>query len=301
MNIKQTPPVQILPPQPEHIAGLRILWKEAFDDTDAFLDVFFSTAFAPNRCLCILNDNTVIAALYWFECEYLSQPLAYIYAVATAKAYRGMGLCRQLLAAAHSTLKQQGYLGALLVPGSETLFDFYKKAGYQTTCYRHIFQYDLNTSANNCCRTKQISPTASLAVASIFTLNQISASEYATLRKNFLPPESVLQEKENLHFMQKQLNFYSGEHCLAAVAITEQTLYCAEFLYTDCIDTTTLASECSLPNHSCNQDLFHDLLCYFNCTSGVFCTPGNTSPFAMYYPLNDSNVKTPTYFAFAFD
>ena len=301
-SIVSDTPIQIIHPQPKHIASLRILWKEAFGDTDAFLDVFFSTAFAPERCLCILIKNNITAALYWFECEYSNHPLAYIYAVATAKAYRGRGLCRQLLAATHSTLTQQGYIGALLVPGNETLFDFYKKAGYQTTCYRHIYQYNQNagvayaSTMNQAFLASHTGHAQSISDTSTFLVKQISATEYASLRKNFLPPDSVFQEKETIAFLQTQLKFYSGENFLAAVAITEQKLYCPELLYTD----TIVSSKNIRSGNSINHDLMSQLLSYFGCINGIFCSPGGNSPFAMYYSLN-TTIKAPKYFAFAFD
>ena len=37
----------IKPPSKEEIPQLRTLWQEAFGDSDAFLDIFFSNAFAP--------------------------------------------------------------------------------------------------------------------------------------------------------------------------------------------------------------------------------------------------------------
>lgn len=311
MNINQAPnkcntPFQILHPETVHITGLRTLWKEAFGDEDTFLDLFFSTAFAPERCLCILIENNVAAALYWFQCEYSNQPLAYIYAVATAKVYRGRGLCQQLLTATHSTLKRQGYVGAVLVPGSETLFDFYKKTGYQTACYRNTYHYDLHTCmaqapiVNQTFSANQTSDMPSLSAASIFPMKEISATEHAALRKDFLPLDSILQEKENLAFLQTQLKFYSGENFLIAVTIIDQgqTLYCPELLYTD---TTAILSNDSLPDNYCRQDLMDYLLSYFGCNHGIFCTPGGDSPFAMYYPLNNSTDKKPHYFAFAFD
>ena len=298
--------VQIAHPNPWHITGLRTLWKEAFGDEDTFLDTFFSTAFAPERCLCILHEENVISALYWFECEYLNQPLAYIYAVTTAKTYRGMGLCRQLLTAVHATLKQQGYIGTLLVPGSESLFDFYKKAGYKTTCYRHMYQYNLNIQSDHASVLKQTHPdTVSLSAASVSPIKQLSAAEYATLRKNFLPSDSILQEKENLAFLQTQLNFYSGEDFLMAVRITDQRIYCPEFLYTKRYTSSDTSSDTSSKNSlsetPCIHSLINKVLSYFNCTGGVFCTPGVTSPFAMYYSLNTHSFQEPAYFAFAYD
>ena len=49
-------------PTDAEISGLRQLWKEAFGDTDGFLDAFFSTGFSPERCLYAGEGGTVAAA-----------------------------------------------------------------------------------------------------------------------------------------------------------------------------------------------------------------------------------------------
>jgi hypothetical protein len=67
------------------IPALRGLWKEAFGDSDDFLDMFWRTAFSYDRCRCVTVDGEVAAALYWFDCECRGERVAYIYAVATAK------------------------------------------------------------------------------------------------------------------------------------------------------------------------------------------------------------------------
>ena len=64
-------------PISEQIPQLRILWKEAFGDSDNFLDIFYSTAFSPERCLCATIGCELAAMAYWFDCE----DYAYIYAV----------------------------------------------------------------------------------------------------------------------------------------------------------------------------------------------------------------------------
>ena len=76
-------------PAENAIPQLRGLWKEAFGDEDAFLDAFFATGFSPDRCRCVTVDGQLAAALYWFDCSWEEKPLAYLYAVATGKAYRG--------------------------------------------------------------------------------------------------------------------------------------------------------------------------------------------------------------------
>ena len=81
-------------PNVEQTAWLRRLWKEAFGDSDAFLDRFFTIAYSPDRCRCVTADGRVTAALYWFDCDCQGEKLAYLYAVATAQDCRGRGLCR---------------------------------------------------------------------------------------------------------------------------------------------------------------------------------------------------------------
>ena len=51
-------------PAKEQIPQLRKLWQEAFGDTDAFLDIFFSAAFDAERCRCVMTQGQVAAALY---------------------------------------------------------------------------------------------------------------------------------------------------------------------------------------------------------------------------------------------
>jgi len=253
MNISQ--------PDAKHIPLLRALWKEAFGDTDAFLDAFFSTAFSPKRCRCVFKDHMPIAALYWFDCEYEKQPVAYLYAIATAASHRSQGLCTQLMKDTHHYLKSLGYSGALLVPGESSLFDFYKQLGYTTTCYLQEF----TCTAEN----QSLSP------------RPLSCDEYASLRRKYLPADSVVQEGENLAFLQAEVDFYAGEDFLLAARISGNRLYGVELL----------------GNTGIAPGLIHAL----NCTEGVFRTPGSAKPFAMYLPLSQDMQASPSYLGFAFD
>lgn len=248
-------------PHVSQIPALRALWKEAFADTDEFLDLFFRKAFYPGRCRCIFNNTQIVAALYWFDCQYENQPIAYIYAVATAKSYRGQGLCQKLLTDTHHYLTALGYSGALLVPGNETLFSLYHKMGY-----------------NICSTIKQFECNATLEELPFY---KIASFEYAKLRKELLPKRSVLQENENLDFLQTQMNFYMGPGFLLAAHGENNTLYGAELL----------------GDISIAPAITHSL----GYTKGIFRTAGSGKPFAMYYPLGNNALAPPSYFAFAFD
>ena len=74
------------------ITDLKKLWKQAFGDSDAFLDTFFSVAYCPARSQQLTQDGRLAAMLYWFDCHLAGRKLAYIYAVATDPDHRGRGL-----------------------------------------------------------------------------------------------------------------------------------------------------------------------------------------------------------------
>ena len=63
--------------KPRDIGALRRLWQEAFGDEDAFLDTFFATAFSPERCRCAVEGDSLLGALYWFDCICGGKTLAY--------------------------------------------------------------------------------------------------------------------------------------------------------------------------------------------------------------------------------
>ena len=176
---------------------LRNLWLEAFRDEEEFLDIFYAHGFNPDRCRCITLDGKVVAALYWFDCRANGQPMAYLYAIATAKSHRGKGLCRALLENTHNHLKYLGYAGAILVPGEEKLFKMYEKLGY-TTC-ASITRFS--------CGAEQTPA----------MLRKIDREEYAHLRREYLPVNGVVQEGDALTFLENLADFYAGEDFLLTV------------------------------------------------------------------------------------
>lgn len=241
--------------------GLRRLWKEAFADTDKFLDAFEKTAFCADRCRCVTVGSEVVSVLYWFDCLFQGAPVAYLYAVATAKAYRGRGFCHELMENTHQHLRQLGYEGAILVPGSGELFLLYKGIGYQA-----------------CSTIREISCTASDEKVS---LRRVGETEYASRRRELLPAGGIIQENENLHFLQTQAQFYTGEDFILAARIENEKLCGIELL-----GETSKASE---------------IVGSLSCKSGTFRVPGTGKRFAMYRKLSASTLPAPSYFGLAFD
>ena len=298
--------MKIISPEKQHIPALRFLWKEVFGDTEDFLDNFFYTAFSPRRCFCIFSENKAIAALYWFDCEYKGKTVAYLYAIATAEEYRGQGLCHELMSHTHAYLENHGYTGTILVPGEPSLFRFYRGMGYET-----------------CCQRKKIKCTAPYAdtVPSGFSLTTITKEVFASLRRDFLPENGIIQEGVNIDFLETHCSFYAGADYLLTV---EGHGIDATFDKYTCPSSPLLGLEL-LGNVAAAPQILQAL----GYTEGVFHVPGDVdftsgfdsagsfdsagdfdfaddfplhrNFFAMYKPLGGNNITKPEYLGFAFD
>lgn len=248
-------------PQLANIPALWSLWQEAFGDGREFIEVFEKNAFSPERCRAVIDGGNVVAALYWFDCIYLGRKIAYIYAVATAKDQRGRGICRKLMEDTHLHLARLGYAGAILVPGSEKLFDFYERIGYHTCAY---------ISEMKCSASDEKTE-----------IRKISADEYAALRRKLIPQGGVLQENENMRFLQAQAELWRGESFLLAARREGEVLFGLELLG-ETMKTSAIINT-------------------LGCREGRFRIPGGDKAFAMYFPLTDFKEDAPSYFGLAFD
>ena len=238
-------------PNSSHISQLRQLWKTAFGDGDDFLDMFYSTAYAPHRCRCVLDEDRVAAVLYWFDCTCEGQKLAYIYAVATDPDYRNQGLCRRLMGNTHDHLKAQGYAGAMLLPQDSGLRRMYAGMGYEPCTSLREFEC--------------------AAAGEPAALRELTAEGYAALRIPLLPVGSVIQEKENLSYLAAYTKFYQGQDFLAVVYQDGDLFICYEFLG--------------------NVTKIPAFLQALGAKSGTIRMPGQGKPFAMYTSFTHNSPK----------
>ena len=169
----------------EDIPRLTQLWQEAFSDPPAFIQGFFQAGFDPRRSAVA---GSGAGALYWFDCRFSGKKIAYIYAVATKKEYRGRGICRELMAYAHKALQEQGYAGAILVPADEGLAGMYEKMGYRAIP---------DTPFAGRCGHRPLQE-----------LVEITGAEYGQLRRGFLPEGGVEHGQTAFSYMATFLKFY---------------------------------------------------------------------------------------------
>ena len=246
---------------PDLLPQLKSLWHTAFGDSMDFIDLFFSTGYAPERSRCITENGKVLSVLYWLDCFYEGQKMAYIYAVATDPAHQGKGLFRKLSEDTRALLTQQGYAAELLMPGDDGLRQMYAKMGYTTVCSARQFT----------CARKEAPPVP---------IAPISGAQYAALRPQYLPSGSVIQEGENLDYLASYAEFYRGEDFLLTASVWEGKLNGMELL----------GNIAAAPG----------ILSALGIDTGTFRTPGGNTPTAMSRPLKN-DVKMPEYMAFLFD
>lgn len=232
-------------PAASQIPQLRLLWQEAFADTDGFLDIFFHRAFAFDRCRCVTKDGRVVAALYWFDCRWQEKKLAYLYAVATAKDCRKQGLSRALIENTHESLRQAGYNGVILAPAKSELFALYSKFGYRTCSHIHGF--------------------TCTAAGEPIALMQVDPDAYAAARRRLLPQNSVLQEGVTLDFLSTYGWLYVGQNLALAAYPYDGNLVVCELLG--------------------DPQAAPQILKTLGFREGSFRVPGQQTPFTMYRSL----------------
>ena len=183
-------------PRESDIPNLKELWKEAFGDTDDFIDLFFSLAFSAQSALCVYDNDSPTASLYWFDGYIGQEKAAYIYGVATKKTYGGRGFSSALIKRTHELLAEKGYRIAVLVPADSGLFDFYGRLGYTECCF-------INLKKQFASEKKTM-------------LTKISAEEYLSLRNAYLPSNTLVFDNKRLQFLTSITVFYKGKDFILA-------------------------------------------------------------------------------------
>ena len=247
-------------PAEGEVQQLLQLWKAVFGEYDGFWELFLDTAFQPDHCRCITENGQVISGLYWFDCSCGPDKIAYVYAVVTDPRHRGRGLCRKLMADVQALLKQRGYDSIMLVPADEVLREMYRKMGYETCTHIGKLTCDAGDAP--------------------VTIRNVAPEEYAALRRQLLPENSVLQEGTQLPFLAAQAQLFAGRDFLLAAWREEKTLHGMELLG--------------------NTGAAPGILRGLGCKHGIFQVPGTDNPFAMICKLHD-HVVMPEYFGFSFD
>lgn len=118
------------------VNSLKKLWKTCFGDEDEYIDFFFENRFEPDECLCAFCGGELAGMLFLLPitavCGEREYSARYIYAVCTEPRFRNRMISTRLLAFAHEYMEKNGVDMSLLVPAEPSLFEYYKKRGFET-------------------------------------------------------------------------------------------------------------------------------------------------------------------------
>ncbi len=248
-------------PKSSDIPSLKALWKEAFLDTDDFIDLFFSLAFTKENSLAAYDNGELAASLYWFDGKVGDKKAAYIYGVATKKAQRGKGYSTSLLKRCHKLLNEEGYSIVMLVPAGDKLFNFYGRLGYTECCFidfSEIFASDKKAD-----------------------FKEITAEEYLARRESYLPPNSLIFDNKRLRFLASITDFYKSDNFIFAKSKDTESLRIIEFFG--------------------NEELLPSVVGSLGFSKATVRRYGKSKPFAMYLSLDQGFKEKPEYLGFAFD
>lgn len=121
---------------------VKALWKLCFDDSDEFVEMYFSLRYTEEVNVAIERENEVISALQMIPYPMTfcgkAVPTSYISGACTHPDFRGGGVMRELLSRSFRRMQNSGIYFSTLIPAEPWLFDYYAKMGYAP-----VFQYSV--------------------------------------------------------------------------------------------------------------------------------------------------------------
>ena len=110
------------------------IWQKSFGDSREYVDFFFQNHYSSEDTLVCYYDGQETAELFLIDTQlkiknklYGAQ---YVYAACTLPEFRGRGFMKELICSAVKLGRKRNKYFTVLVPGSESLFDYYSKLGF---------------------------------------------------------------------------------------------------------------------------------------------------------------------------
>ena len=164
------------------------LWKTSFpDDTQDFIDMYFSQKYQSENTLCYTLDNEIVSCLqmlpYTIDFYTLSCKISYISGAGTLPNYKNKGIMGKLLTQSFLEMKNRGDVFTILIPQETWLIKFYQKYGY-TRCFEHA-----STPFYNCTN----------CFSDIFTFLSLDDSFTREIMARVLDAQKALQQYASFH------------------------------------------------------------------------------------------------------
>ena len=239
------------------------LWNTVFGDSKQVIESFLNRFF--DRVLLYYEDDILAGMLSLLPISNGKETGFYVYAVATDEAFRSKGIATKLIEYSKKLCGKDKFL--ILVPASESLFEFYKKFGfYEISCLEKNIA-DINTDTE------------------ILSVSPISSTELLILRKECF---------KNINFFEWDidvLNLMYNCFGYKFLKFDEGFAVCEIFK-----NTVNIKELCCRKEH--RQSALNSISEYFNCSLYSYTVPAKTNiPSAMIW---GKHFKAP-YFNLALD
>ncbi len=114
--------------------GVISLWNKTFKDSREMIEKYLDNM-CKNNMVLITEEDKVIAMASILPVTMKNKKGRYVYAVATDENYRGKGFAKAIMGEIDKIIKERAEHFAVLVPASDSLFEFYKNLGYTQTVF----------------------------------------------------------------------------------------------------------------------------------------------------------------------
>jgi hypothetical protein len=131
---------EIRQPRKGEIDRQKEIWKLCFGDSDSYIDFYFANRYNEDETVVLLYHGEITAMLTRIPVKMAisdsrSFKTSMFYAIATHPMYQGRGFATQLMDYCDQYPGTGKSDFSVLVPAKRTLFDFYRKQGFQDGFY----------------------------------------------------------------------------------------------------------------------------------------------------------------------
>lgn len=191
------------------ISELKKVWKECFHDEDSYIDFYYENRFSKVTTLVKRVDGIIASMLTLIPCAFvkneISQPLYYVYAVATRNEYQKRGYAKELILYAQQLANKEG-AKTFLVPASKSLFSYYEKLGYQTAAYQTIAGAETTKKM-----LESVEKLSAMEIADSIQISELTAKDFYELREKHFTTEGYIRwDQEALSYLLEEYRFCGG-------------------------------------------------------------------------------------------
>ncbi|MBR2455302.1 MAG: GNAT family N-acetyltransferase [Clostridia bacterium] len=122
--------------------ALEGLWQSVFLEDSEITEYFFENIFGDTITPVIRVDGEIASALFLLDCTIGDYKGKCVYCAMTNYSHRGKGYMKTLLDYSYDFCCENGFDFLFLVPAEKSLFDYYKKCGFEKFGLRRSHTFD---------------------------------------------------------------------------------------------------------------------------------------------------------------